>query len=58
MNEIEFYKTPTGKKFFEKHLPELIQSLNNLCNSINESNRIEHKKLLIEKKRIIEEKTE
>jgi len=51
----EFAKSRTGKKFFEFDIPKLIEAMQGLSTSINESNKIEEKKLLIEQKRYLNE---
>lgn len=51
----EFAKTRTGKKFFEYDIPKLIEAMESLSKNINESNKIEEKKLLIEQKRYLNE---
>lgn len=51
----DFAKTRTGKKFFENDLPQLVIALGKLTEALNESNRIEEKRLLIEHKRYLNE---
>jgi hypothetical protein len=53
---LEFSKTRVGKRFIEHDIPALVQALSKLSESINESNRIEEKKLVIEQKRYLTEK--
>jgi hypothetical protein len=53
---LEFSKTRTGKKFIENDIPALVLALSKLTESINESNKIEEKKLVLEQKRYITEK--
>jgi hypothetical protein len=53
---LEFSKTRAGKKFIEHDIPSLVEALNKLASSLNESNKIEEKKLIIEHKRYLNEK--
>jgi hypothetical protein len=53
---LEFSKTRVGKRLIEHDIPALVQALSKLSESINESNRIEEKKLVIEQKRYLTEK--
>lgn len=46
-----FIKTPVGRKFFEKDLPKLISVLENIGNSINESNKLKNKELILEQRK-------
>ena len=51
----EFAKSQIGKKFLTNDIPQLVVSLNKLTEAMNESNKIEEKKLLIEQKRYLNE---
>lgn len=53
----DFAKTRNGKKFFENDIPKLVDSIQKLTSAIFESNKIEEKKLLLEQKRFLLEKT-
>ena len=53
---LEFSKTRVGKRLIEHDIPALVQALSKLSESINESNRIEEKKLVLEQKRYLTEK--
>lgn len=52
----EFTKTKEGKKLLSFDIPRLIESLDRLTSAITASNKIEEKKLLIEQRRILNEK--
>jgi hypothetical protein len=54
----DFASSRVGKKFLEHDLPKLVDVLGKLTEALNESNKIEGKKLLIEQKRFINEKNE
>ena len=51
----EFAKSQIGKKFLTNDIPQLVVALNKLTEAMNESNKIEEKKLLIEQKRYLNE---
>jgi hypothetical protein len=53
----DFAKTRNGKKFFENDIPKLADSIQKLASAIFESNKIEEKKLVLEQKRFLLEKT-
>jgi hypothetical protein len=52
----EFAKSRVGKKFLEFDVPRLAEAMEKLATAINESNKIEEKKLLIEQKRYLNER--
>ena len=52
----DFYRTRAGKQFFDHDLGRLIEAINSLSSAMQESNKIEEKKLLLEKKKRIDEK--
>ena len=54
----QFAKSRQGKKFFDFDLPRIAEAMEKLASAINESNKIEEKKLLIEQKRFLNEKRE
>jgi hypothetical protein len=51
----EFAKSQIGKKFLTNDIPQLVVALNKLTEAMNESNKIEEKKLIIEQKRYLNE---
>ena len=51
----EFAKSRVGKKLLEFDVPRLAEAMEKLATAINESNKIEEKKLLIEQKRYLNE---
>lgn len=53
---LEFAKSRAGKKFLDLDIPKLTEAMENLASAINESNKIQEKKLLIEQKRLLNEK--
>ena len=53
---LEFSKTRQGKKFLDFDIPRLTEAMEKLATAINEKNKIEEKKLLLEQKRFLNEK--
>lgn len=51
----EFGKSAQGKKFLEHDVPRLAIAMENLAKAISESNKIEEKKLLFEKRKLLNE---
>jgi hypothetical protein len=55
----DFLKSKAGKKLLEQDIPKLAEGIMLLAKALNESNKLEEKKLIIEKKKILlESKTE
>lgn len=52
MNNTEFYKTKMGHQYYMRDLPKLIESNNRLAEAIENQNKIEEKKLLLERKKL------
>lgn len=59
---MEFYKTPMGKKYYEKDLPALIESNNRMAKAQEEANALaashikqEERRLQLEKRRLLVE---
>lgn len=52
MKDVDFYKTKMGIKYYNYDLPELIKSNNRLAEALENQNKIEEKKLLLEKKKL------
>lgn len=48
----EFYRTPSGRKFYESDIPQLISVLEKIALRIDESNKLEEKKFKLEEKLI------
>ena len=49
----EFFKSKTGKKLLENDIPKLAEGIMLLAKALNESNKLEEKKLIIEKKKLL-----
>lgn len=54
----EFLKSKAGKKFVEFDIPRLAEAVEKLAKLMEESNKIEEKKLFEQKKRILNERKE
>jgi hypothetical protein len=46
----EFYKTPMGRKFYENDLPKLVSVLEKIANRMEESNKLNEKRFLLEER--------
>lgn len=60
----EFYKTPMGKKYYERDLPALIESNNRMAKAQEEANALmanrikqENRKMQLEQRRLLVEMT-
>jgi hypothetical protein len=46
----EFHRTPMGRKFYESDLPKLVSVLEKIANKMEESNKLDEKRFLLEEK--------
>jgi len=49
----DFLKSKAGKKLLENDIPKLAEGIMLLAKALNESNKLEEKKLIIEKKKLL-----
>jgi hypothetical protein len=46
----EFHRTPMGRKFYEADLPKLVSVLEKIANQMEESNKLDEKRFMLEEK--------
>ena len=46
----EFYRTQTGRKFYESDIPRLISVLEKIADRMDESNKLKEKRFILEEK--------
>jgi|LakMenE18May11ns_1017448.scaffolds.fasta_scaffold8491581_2 hypothetical protein len=46
----EFHRTPMGRKFYEADLPKLVSVLEKIASQMEESNKLDEKRFMLEEK--------